>query len=326
LTLSISTDNTKDIEFDRLKLTESLAALAARGVFVGTSSWKYSGWCDQLYDRSRYIYRGKFAETRFERNCLSEYAETFKTVCVDAAYYSFPRLEYLTGLASQVPPGFRFSFKVTDEITQRKFPNLPRFALRAGKPNTNFLNADLFANMFLKPCEAIRDKIGLLIFEFSHFYSADYQHGRDFLIDLDSFLSRVPNDWPYGIELRNQYWLTPEYFACLARHGVTHVFNSWSAMPSVRQQMALPGVYSTPHRVAARFLLKPGRKYEDAVKLFQPYSEIREVNEEARMAGAELINLVRKANHASPAEAFIYVNNRLEGNALGTITGMIEKV
>jgi hypothetical protein len=31
------------------------------------------------------VYRGKVAKTRFERECLSEYAEVFKTVCVDAA-------------------------------------------------------------------------------------------------------------------------------------------------------------------------------------------------------------------------------------------------
>ena len=43
-----------------------------------------------IYDEQRYNYRGKFAETRFERDCLVEYAEVFKTVCVDAAYYQFP--------------------------------------------------------------------------------------------------------------------------------------------------------------------------------------------------------------------------------------------
>jgi hypothetical protein len=39
-----------------------------------------------LYDRVHYEYWGKFAETRFKRNCFAEYAEVFKTVCVDAAY------------------------------------------------------------------------------------------------------------------------------------------------------------------------------------------------------------------------------------------------
>ena len=47
------------------------------------------------YDRSRYEYRGKFAETRFKRECQREYAEVFKTVCVDAAYYAFPSQQSL---------------------------------------------------------------------------------------------------------------------------------------------------------------------------------------------------------------------------------------
>ena len=54
-----------------------VAELAAPGVFIGTSSWKYQGWPDQLYNRDRYVYRGKFAKTCFERDCLSEYAEVF---------------------------------------------------------------------------------------------------------------------------------------------------------------------------------------------------------------------------------------------------------
>ena len=59
------------------------AELAAKGIFIGTSSWKYDGWFGQLYTPARYEYRGKVAKTRFERECLAEYAGVFKTVCVD---------------------------------------------------------------------------------------------------------------------------------------------------------------------------------------------------------------------------------------------------
>src|SRR5438034_11430021 len=113
--------------FDRTTIQRAAAILAEAGVYVGTSSWKYDGWFGQLYTPARYEYRGKVAKTRFERECLREYAEVFKTVCVDAAYYTFPSEKYLGGLTSQVPPDFQFGFKVTDEITVRKFPNLARF-------------------------------------------------------------------------------------------------------------------------------------------------------------------------------------------------------
>jgi len=81
--------------------------LASQGVYIGTSSWKYPGWCGMLYDRARYEYRGKFAETRFKRDCLAEYAEVFKTVCVDAAYYTFPSQQYLEGMVGQLRGSLR---------------------------------------------------------------------------------------------------------------------------------------------------------------------------------------------------------------------------
>jgi len=306
--------------FERERMKARSANLAAQGVFIGTSSWRYEGSIGKLYTPARYEYRGKRATTRFQKSCLTEYAEVFKTVCVDAAYYTFPAPAYLAGLMEQVPPDFRFGFKVTDQITLKQFPNLPRFADRAGKPNEHFLNAQLFADAFLKPCEPFRRQIGLLMFEFSRFHARDYEQGRDFLGDLDKFLGALPAGWPYAVELRNHNWLQPGYFACLARHGVTHVFNSWEAMPPVSEQVALPGSRTNPRCLAARFLLKPGRKYEEAVKTFQPYDRVKEPYPEARAAGRALI--VAGERSAPGGTTFIYVNNRLEGNALDTIAAM----
>ncbi|HXC98405.1 MAG TPA: hypothetical protein VN048_03625 [Verrucomicrobiae bacterium] len=56
--------------------------------------------------------------------------------------------------------------------------------------------------------------------------------------------------------------------------------------------------------------------------LFLPYDKVKEPYEAGRTAAAELINqvmlkqLIRKL--------FLYVNNRLEGNALLTIMAMLE--
>jgi uncharacterized protein YecE (DUF72 family) len=310
-----------DMAIDRAFLRKSAATLAAAGVFIGASSWKYPGWRGQIYDGARYEWRGKFALSRFEKNCLAEYAEVFKTVCVDAAYYSFPGVKYLDGLASQVPADFQFGFKVTDEITVGRFPNLPRFGARAGRPNEHFLKAEIFERGFLKPCEAIRPQVGLLIFEFSRFYPPDFGQGRDFVAALDGFFAQLPRGWPYAVEMRNKHWLQAEYFECLSRHRVAHVYNSWTDMPPVGGQMALPGSRTNPGLVAARFLLKLGRKYGDAVKSFQPYDGTKEVNAEARQAGAVLINEGKKNPQG---KTFIYVNNRLEGNALATIQAMME--
>ena len=93
-------------------------------------------------------------------------------------------------------------------------------------------------------------------------------------------------------------------------------------MPAVGEQMALAGSRTNPNLVAARFLLKPGRKYEQAVKAFEPYDSIKEENPEARAAGRALIE---EGKAAGPKHrTFIYVNNRLEGNAISTIAALFD--
>jgi hypothetical protein len=91
-----------------------------------------------------------------------------------------------------------------------------------------------------------------------------------------ALLGVLPKGWNYGVEIRNKHFLQSEYFAALARHGVAHVFNSWSDMPSVSEQCALSGSLTT------------------------------------------LKHAIRKL--------FLYVNNRLEGNALLTIMAVLDSL
>lgn len=311
-------DITHKMPIDLPTYRRQLADLATHGLYLGTSSWKYEGWRGMIYEEQRYLTRGKWSQAKFERECLAEYSATFPTVCVDAGYYQFPTEPYLAGLSAQVPDGFQFGFKVTDEITIKTFPNLPRFGPRAGRPNPFFLDADLFRRSFLSPCEGHRAKIGPLIFEFSTFHKGDFEHGRDFMAALDQFLGNLPRGWNYAVELRNKGWLQPEYFAMLRSHNVAHVFNSWTRMPAVPEQIALEGSETADFTVA-RLLLRPGRTYELAVKTFQPYKEIQDPNVELRDAIAILIGKGFKLTR----KGWIYVNNRLEGSAPYTIEAIL---
>ncbi len=67
---------------------------------------------------------------------------------------------------------------MTDAITIKRFPNLERFGQQAGKPNENYPIADLFLKAFLTPYKPVRHAIGLLMFEFSRFWTTDYGHGQ----------------------------------------------------------------------------------------------------------------------------------------------------
>ena len=93
---------------------------------------------DCFTKRARYLTRKKFSERKFNDECLAEYAEVFKTVCVDAGYYKFPDERYLEKLVAQVPDDFKFSFKVTDHITIKNYPHLARFGANAGTKKREF--------------------------------------------------------------------------------------------------------------------------------------------------------------------------------------------
>jgi uncharacterized protein YecE (DUF72 family) len=308
------------MDFPREELDLAVKALADQGVFIGTSSWKYEGWLGLIYTDERYRTRGRLSKAKFEKNCLYEYARVFKTVCLDAGFYQFPGAKMLEGIFSHVPDDFRMSIKVTEDITVKKFPDLPRYGRRAGQANEHFLDADLFIASFLGPLESYREQIGSIIFEFSPFRASDWERGRQFVEALDGFLGRLPKGWNYSVEIRNESFLQPEYFAVLRRHGVAHTFNHWSRMPPVTEQLKMPGSF-TADFATARFLLKPGRSFEEAVEKFRPYTEIKEPHLEARMALIDL--LTTPAGLERPRRRFLYVNNRLEGCALWTIYAAI---
>lgn len=87
--------------------------------------------------------------------------------------------------------------------------------------------------------------------------------------------------------------------------------------------MTLRRSRTNPALVAARFLLAPGRKYQEAVDRFSPYDRTQEANPEARAAGAKLITEGKAVGPAG--KTLIFVNNRLEGSALNTIAAMLEQ-
>lgn len=306
-------------EIDRACLSTKLAALASENIFIGTSSWKYEGWIGQIYSRNRYLVRGKFSQKRFQDECLSEYASTFPIVCGDFSFYQFPPESYWQRLFGSAPASLKYAFKVPDEITINMYPRQPRYGDRAGASNPSFLDALLLRNVFLDLLEPYRDRIAVLIFEFGTFPKQCYSDDREFVATLDPFLASLPGGFRYAMEIRNQEFLTPEYFACLHRHGIAHVFNAWTRMPEIHEQIQLPQVYTADFTVA-RALLRRGRPYEQAVAKFSPYREIQDPNPEARQALRDLIAHARERHQPS----YIFVNNRLEGNAPQTIQAIVD--
>jgi len=305
--------------FDRDGLRERLNSLAARGIYIGGSSWKYEGWLDTIYSRQRYLTRGKFSKKLFEDTSLGEYATVFPAVCGDFAFYQFPSPELWAKLFRQVPPTFRFGFKVPEQITVESWPVHPRYGALAGLENPTFLDAALFEQAFLRVLEPFREQVGVLIFEFGTFRQRSFANALEFTKVLTRFLERLPVGWRYAVEIRNSDFLTPVWFDCLRAHNVAHVYSAWTRMPEIADQIAIPHS-RTSDLIVARALLRRGRPYEEAVKTFSPYDHVQEVNEPVRKALRELVDIAI----IDGQPAFIFVNNRLEGNSPGTIVAITD--
>jgi uncharacterized protein YecE (DUF72 family) len=305
--------------FDRAGLAARLHALADEHIYIGGSSWKYEGWFGQVYSRERYLARGRFSRKRFEAECLREYCETFRTVCGDFAFYQFPNDEFWQKLFAQVPAGFQFALKIPELITCKTFPTHLRYGPEAGKENESFLDAGMLREMFLRPLLEYRNKTALLIFEFGTFARRSFEDAAAFLERLDPFLAALPQEFRYAVEIRNPEFLEREYFACLRRHRVAHVYNGWSRMPELRYQISIPDSLTADFAVC-RALLRYGRTYEEAVARFAPYREIQDPNPQARESMRVLIGRAREDRRL----LFLFVNNRLEGNAPLTILSLVE--
>jgi len=305
--------------FDRQRLSGRLSALAAQNIFIGTSSWKYEGWLGQIYSRQRYQTRGRFSQKRFADECLAEYAETFPIVCGDFSFYQFPSPDYWRKLFGSAPAALRFAFKAPEDVTVKQFPRHPRYGPRAGGENSSFLDAALFQSAFLDLLAPYRPRVAAIIFEFGSFARQCYPDVGAFLKELDPFLSALPASFRYAVEIRNPEFLSPEYFACLRGHRSAHVFNAWTRMPEMDRQIHLRDAYTSDFTVA-RALLRRGRPYEEAVARFTPYAHVQDQNPETRQALRLLIARARQRHEPS----YIFVNNRLEGNAPETIEAITD--
>jgi uncharacterized protein YecE (DUF72 family) len=295
-------------------LAPRLRSLAQQNIFIGTSSWKYPGWIGEIYSPHRYS-----SHKRFEAECLSEYAETFPIVCGDFAFYQFPSPQFWQKLFALVPKSFLFAFKAPEEITRPRYPTHPRYGARAGTANLSFLDAELLQTNFLDLLAPYGERVPLIIFEFGTIPRTVFETAAQFTAALKPFLGKLPSGFRYAIEIRNPEFLDEVYLDLLRHHGIAHVFNAWTYMPPLAEQIKRPDIYTSGFTVT-RALLTPGRTYEVAVETFQPYTAIREPNQAVRDALRQI--LVRAKLRSEPT--YIFVNNRLEGFAPGTILAVTD--
>ena len=286
----------------------------------GTSTWTYEGWKGTIYNRP-------YTKANFKQTCLEEYAEypLFGTVGIDHTFYGPANDDTLKRYASQLPDGFECCSKVWERITIPKYSKNKRYGKMAGEKNEDFLNAGLFIDGVLPPfARSFAGHTGPFIFQFQTQYPPKPKNPEDnpsvrlrkaFTEKLDSFLGKLPSDFMYSIEVRNRDFLTPDYFAMLSKHKVSHVFNHWTHMPSIGEQRSIEGSITDAGHLVARILTPLGTAYKQAVDKFFPYTKVQAPMERMRR---DVADLAKEAINRKK-KAYAIVNNRAEGNAPGTI-------
>ncbi len=313
------------MEFSHERDVPRLKVLAAKGIHIGTSSWIYEGWLGKVYRGDYSGPRSAVNKKRFEAECLVEHSETFPTVCFDGAYYRFPDTNKLLQFKEQIAKGSSMGFKVTQDVTLRESVD---FKSKQKYPNEGYLKSELFVERFLRPVtDTMKEQLGPMIFEFSPFFFGR-GHGQldytplQFVKDLHSFLEPLPKNegFMYAVEVRDPQLITFErYYDCLEHHGVAHVLNQQTWVPTIAEQLEIPNVFPAPHAVI-RALVRPGVKHNEAVDEFQPYNRTQLDMPEMREAIAETARLSMAANR----KLYAFINNRTEGNAPNTIAAVLE--
>jgi uncharacterized protein YecE (DUF72 family) len=294
----------------------SLATSVPELIHFGTSSWTYPGW-------TGLVYQDNYPKTGASARMLAEYSNwpLFGTVGIDSFFYKPASERVLDSYAAALPAGFPCISKVWDRVTAHTFAN-PREKSRWGELNPDWLNAELFNNEVLGPMkERFNDHLGPLVFEFQTIARNTSMDGAQFAHYLDDFFAKLPTDAQYAVELRNPDFLCPEYFAVLRGHGVGHVFNAWTRMPAIGEQLLLHDAITAPF-IVARALLRPGRTYAKAVDAFAPYDHVQDENPTLR---SDIVALAQAALDLR-VPAYLIVNNRAEGCAPLTIAAVAERL
>ena len=147
-------------------------------IWIGTSGYNYPEWKGSFYPSD-------LAAAKM----LPYYAERFNTVEINYTFYRMPTPKLVTGWASQVPDGFRFTLKAPKRITHDKRLKDVASTVRA----------------FCEVAAELGPKLGALLFQLPPNFKKD-------LAVFDAFLETLPPRLCAAFEFRHDSWLDNELY------------------------------------------------------------------------------------------------------------------
>lgn len=166
-------------------------------VLVGTSGWTYDDWAGRFYPK-----RLKPADR------LAFYAQTFRTVELNASFYRTPNATMIDAWNRRLPAVFHLVVKGPRAVThQAKLVDC--------------------RNAVLAFCDRVRSlrTLRAVLWQLPPSLAKDLHR-------LKGFLSMLPNDLRHAVEFRHASWWHEEVATLLARHNVAFVAVSHPKLPN----------------------------------------------------------------------------------------------
>jgi uncharacterized protein YecE (DUF72 family) len=250
----------------------------------------------------------------------------FRSVCVDRAFYRPLTVSQYAAYAAQVPPDFRFVVKAPGLVTDAMVRGEDGRGLQA---NPAFLDPQLAVQEFVEPAlEGLGNKLGALVFQLSPLPGPMLGQQPEILERLRTMLQALPSlqpvaaDGVMAVEVRNPELLTPELARVLRETGATYCLGLHAKMPRIGDQLPMLRAL-WPGPLVCRWNLHPVHGlygYEDAKKLYEPFDQLHDIDEETREALAKVALATTAAGHP----AYITVSNKAEGCAPLSIAGLAQ--
>jgi uncharacterized protein YecE (DUF72 family) len=282
----------------------ALAAALPPEVRLGTSSWSFPGWRGLVYD-------AEYGERVLAQEGLRAYAQhpLFGTVGVDRTYYAPIGAEVFAAYAEMVPSTFRFLVKAHEDTVVARFPQHPRYGVRAGERNARFLDPSYALDAVVGPASAgLGEKLGVVLFQAPPQDVAAMGGPGRFATLLQRFLEEMPPGVPVAVELRNQRLWTPDVLDVLSETGATPCFAHHPALEAIDAQRSRFARF-TDRPLVVRWMLRRGLKYEAAKRRYAPFNALVDRDDTARDA---IVAAVREAALAQRS-VMVIVNNKAEG-------------
>jgi uncharacterized protein YecE (DUF72 family) len=299
--------------------SRELAARLPKWIRLGTSSWTFPGWAGVLY-------AGTPSLRDLVEGGLAAYAEhpLLRTVGIDRSHYApLTEAELRTYARDLAGKDVVCVSKVWEEIATYIFPGHERYGKNAGKRNPTFLNPRKFSDEILAPyMQVFASCMGPFVVEVAPIPRELLPSPHAFVAAVDAFLSAIPKGVRVAFELRNRELFSADYFRVLRAHGAGHVFNMWTATPSIAEQLHMKGSL-TADFVVCRLMLPLYSRYEDLKRAYAPFNRIVVPQPEMRK---DTVALILAAKSIGAKDVFVLANNKAEGSSPLTVLALAEMI